>query len=141
MKRITLLLLSLSMIAMPGMAQWILTRSKDLKTGVTMTTYQVGSEEKPFAYLVLAVTGKQLNCFVDGAHGSSVKYRFDGDNSYTNQKWNLSRSGTSLFYPGDCSKFFDRVRGSKKLELEFQPSDSVPQTRSFNLTGFPVGTP
>jgi hypothetical protein len=135
--------LVLSMLALPGMAQqwWILTRSKDLKTGVTMNTNQVGSEEKHFVYLVFAVTGKQLDCFVDGAHGSSVKYRFESDDSYTNQKWNLSRNGTSLFYPGDRSKFFDRVCGSKKLEIEFQPSDSVPQTRTFRLTGFPVGSP
>jgi hypothetical protein len=141
MKRIILLLFALSMIATPGMAQWILTRSRDLKTGVTMTTYQVGSEEKPFAYLVFAVTGEQLDCFVDGAYGSTVKYRFEGENSYTNQKWNLSKNGTSLFYPGDCSKFFDRVRRARELEFEFLSSDSVPQTRTFNLTGFPMGCP
>jgi hypothetical protein len=138
MKRWILVLVALSMLAMPGMAQWILTRSTDPETEVTMTTYQVGSEERPFAYLVLRVIGKLLECFVDVGYGSRVRYRFDSDNSYTNQMWNLSKSGTSLFYPGDCSKFFDKVRGSKKLEFEFQLSDSVPRTRTFNLTGFPM---
>ena len=66
-------LLALSLLTLPGTAQWVLTRSKNLKTGVTMTTYQVGSEEKPFAYLVFAVTGKQVECSVDAAYGSYVK--------------------------------------------------------------------
>ena len=140
MKRwiLVLVLVALSMLAIPGMAEWILTRSTDPEIGVTMTTYQVGSEEKPFAYFVLRIIGKQLACFIDAGYGSTVNYRFDSDNSYTNQMWNLSRSGTSLFYPGDCSKFLDRLRGSKKLEFQFQSSDTVSQTRTFNLTGFPM---
>jgi len=116
--RITLLVLALSMLAMPGTAEWILTRSKDLETGVTMTTYQVASEEKPFAYLVIR-TGQQVECFVNGKYGSTVKYRFNRDNTFTYQIWKLSRSGTSLVYPGDCAKFLDRVRESKRLEFEF----------------------
>ena len=75
---------------------------------------------------------------VDNMHSrrSPVQYKFD-NGKVVRQSCIISDDNAALFYPGNPEAFIAQMRNAKNLAIEYHPADKVPQTISFDVTGFP----
>ena len=123
---------------------WRVSRSRNDLTGdVEITAVAASLTES----LIVRQRGKQLDCYVStgefletvtnmDSRGTSVRYRFD-DAPIVKQTWTISDSNTGLFYPGNPTAFLRKMRKAKRFVIEYAPADKIPQTASFDVSGFP----
>ena len=96
---------------------------------------------------IIRRSGRKLECYlttgsfletIDNMYTrrSAVKYRFD-DGPVVREPWIISDDNTALFCPGNPTGFLSKMRKARRLAIEYHPADVVPQTASFDVSGFP----
>jgi hypothetical protein len=68
---------------------------------------------------------------------SQVAYKFD-DGPVTRQWWHLSEDHEGLFYPGDPTRFLEKLAKAKTFAFQYRPADKVPQSTTFDVEGLAV---
>jgi hypothetical protein len=124
---------------------WYVHKStNEISEEVTVTASNGNGKER----LVIRRIGKKLEVYVktgkfletiEAMHsgGSVVRYKFDSG-AVVRQTWSMSSDNEGLFYPGNPSTFLRRMSQAKRLVIEYEPADTVPETASFDITQFPV---
>ena len=122
---------------------WIFSRSKNELSGEETVTAadgysDVGIVIRKGKKLELYVkTGKFLETLENLHTGRSlVKYKLD-DGPIVRQEWYLSENNNSLFYPGNPLAFIQKLRKAKRFVMEYQPSETIPETLSLDVSLFP----
>jgi hypothetical protein len=129
----------------PPPSPWNVSTSTNEVTRETTVVATTGSGDKT---IVVRQVGKKLECYLKtgqfletvenmNTNRSVVKYRFD-DGPIVSQGWSLSSDNTALFYVGDPTPFLNKMRKAKRIAIQYEPADIIPQTVSFDVTQFPV---
>jgi hypothetical protein len=124
---------------------WKVKSESNAVTGQLTTTAYLTYQGKQNIYV--RQTGKKLECYIDtdefletvnnlDSRNSTVQYKFD-DGKVTRQTWTLSDDNNALFYPGNPKLFLAQMRHANTLAFEYRPADRIPQTITFDVTGFP----
>jgi len=123
---------------------WTFSRSKNQLSGEETVTAVDGYGD---VGIVVRRVGKKLELYVktgkfletvENLHTgrSPVKYKFD-DGAIVRQEWDLSENNNSLFYPGNPMAFIQKLRKAKRFVIEYQPSETIPETLSLDVSLFP----
>ena len=101
-----------------------------------------GPVEDKTPTLILRCRGnKKLEAYIHTGMSASVEYgtsthavrlKFD-DKPPVKQHWGESDTNDALFYDGDSTSLFDRLKATKALKFEFTPFDAVTQVATFNV--------
>ena len=126
-------------------SSWQFSDNKNELTGEDEMTAVTGVGE---VNLVVRRRGKKIDCymttntFLETVENmddrlSVVKYKFD-DGPIVGQSWIISSNNTGLFVPGSVMPFVRKLRAAKRFVIEYQPAHTIPQTISFDVSGFPA---
>ncbi len=128
---------------------WRLSSETNPVTGEVRTVASLNSSSGDEQYIIIRLVGKKLDCYVNTnefletvnnmeSRISTVQYKFDAG-KVVRQGWSISANNEALFYPGNCATLIAQIKKAKTLALEFRPSETIPETITFDVEGFPEG--